>query len=173
MTSAVHYDQQLAQAGTVVISQARRRIVVAILGAVAFVAAGLWLISIGQVVIGWLSIGFFGILGIPALIVQMWRPRRVTVTRSDIGIGDLPPVPWSETVGIGVFERRGTRIGMVELTDEGKTRIGASGAGIRALQRMNDQIVGRPTLSLPAGLDADFDELLDWLVTVRGRSLMM
>lgn len=172
MTSAAHCDQQLAQTGKVVISQARQRLVVAFLGVLAFVVLGVWLISIDQVVIGWLAVGFFGILGIPALIVQLTRPRRVTVTRSGIGIGGLPPVPWPEIAGIGVIEIHGTPVAMVELTDEGRTRVAeASSAGTRALQRMNDNVAGRPALSLPAGLDADLEELLTWLVTVRERSL--
>lgn len=172
MTSAAQYDQQLHQSGEVVISQDRRRILVALIGALVFVAVGVWLISSGSNLIGWAAVGFFGILGVPVLLVQMARVRKVTVTPSHVEIGGLPALPWSETTSVGLIEVHGTPIGMIELTPRGRGLVAQhSNAGERALHRMNDHVAGRPSVALPAGLDADLPDLLHWLTTVRERSL--
>lgn len=60
----------------------RRRLILLTVVSIAFTAGGVWMITGhgGQVVWGWICVAFFGVLGLPAFLLQIWRPGTLRLT---------------------------------------------------------------------------------------------
>lgn len=153
---------QFWSTGRVEIPADRRRLMLALLGCVAFCAAGVWIIGAGHIVIGWITIAFFGVIGIPAIILQMVRLQRVVLTSEHIEFEGVPPVPWALITAVAPFDVHGTRIVVLGLTPEGDELVTQSFVGAkRALYRANHALFGGPALALPTTLTAKTDILLE------------
>lgn len=167
-----YLDQELLHERQVVFTQRRQRMSLGLLGCLAFVALGVLLIYIGAWPLGVITIIFFGVIGIPAIVVQMIRPRTVTVTADSVEITGCPPLPWTATTGLRVFSTRGTDVGFIGLTAHGQAHITAHmNVARRLLHRANTRLLKEPGIALPHGLNIHVHQLLDWLALVRERAV--
>ncbi len=165
-------EQALAVNGSVTLTQPRLRMILMLPLAAAFTGAGI-LMVMNEVWFGWVAIGFFGILGIPAILWQIAHPRTTVVTAQGIAIHKNPPVPWTQTDGVEQFGASSNRLIVIMLTPEFHDHMRSQKSPAqRALQSANNVSVGAPSVALPSPLPFKADLVQAWLETVRWRAIM-
>ncbi|WP_127130479.1 hypothetical protein [Georgenia sp. SYP-B2076] len=166
------WESELRTTGQVRLSTSRRHNVLALLGCLAFTAVGVALAR-ESLFVAVLAVGFFGVIGIPVMIVQLVKPRDVVVTATEVRFTSGLAVPWQQVaaVEIGALQRQ-TMI-LLRMTPDGAPQVKAQyGAVQRALAPANDGITGGPTVTLPVQLRADKAHLGAWLTGVHYRAVM-
>jgi len=165
-----------------VIELSRTKLVLAVLGSCAFVAAGAWLLSFdaGEVRYGrsfalfynnppivygagLAAILFFGLCGLYAF-VKLFDKRPGLILNSS-GIVDNASgvaagfIPWPEVLGAGVYEVQKQKMLVVGVRDPQKY-VGRGGALKRAFNEANSKMVGSPVAISSVALKIDFSELV-------------
>lgn len=165
-----------------IIALSKTKLVLLLLGSAAFVAAGAWLLSLDPATVrshrafgaffndplfarglGLLSILFFGICGAYAL--KALFDKKPGLVLNDSGFVDNASavaagfIPWSEVVGVGVFEVNKQRTLIVEVADPQKY-VGRGGALRRALNKANYKLSGSPITIPSTALSIGFPELV-------------
>ena len=166
------WESELRSAGQVRLRTSARHNILVLLGCLAFTAVGTAMFRESPLV-GVLAVSFFGVLGIPVVVMQLVRPRDVVVTPTEVRLSAGPTVPWHQvaSVELGTLQRQ-TMI-LLRLTPDGAPHVKAQqGAVHRALAPANDAITGGPTVTLPVQLRADKVNLGAWLTGVHYRVVM-
>ncbi len=155
-----------------IIPLSRKKIVLIILGSLAFVGLGIWMwghasgtsMAEGILlrVISVLSIGFFGLCGIygcvkifdskPGLIIDQ---EGIIDSSSAAAVGR---VPWSEITGVTISEISGQKFLTIHVTDPEKY-MERGGAMTKRMHRMNLKMTGSPINLSSNALGIDFNEL--------------
>lgn len=109
------WDHELATTGQVTLHPSRGKMILALLGAVAFTTIGLVLVFGPDMwwpvrAVGVLAVGVFGVIGIPSLIRQyIDAGSPVVIDATGIHIPHQVDLPWHELRSVGVFSVRRTR----------------------------------------------------------------
>ena len=166
-----------------IIERSKKKMILIILGSLAFVAIGIWIltwnaadISTGKsyrlfmnspalaYTLGVLAIIFFGGLG--AFVAKKIFDKKPGLILNSEGIIDNASIaspgfiPWSKITGISVFEMNKQKSLIVHLTDP-KKYTDQGNFLVRKLNQANTQFSGSPIYISATTLDIKFDELLD------------
>lgn len=172
MASIDSYRTRLAHGEEVVFTQPRGRMILFLLGCIVFALIGLGMIfgdgGIGATIGGWAAVLFFGVLGIPSMLLKAIRPSPQLRVSADQGVwlaqGDASWLSWPEIETVIIGEVSGQK--MVALAvdqDLYDRRFAESSAATRALAAANATIVGGPGLAIPTNLSIKPAVLADWL----------
>jgi hypothetical protein len=165
-----------------IIELSRTKLVLLLLGSCAFVAAGVWMLSLDAaeiragssfrlffnnptyvLVLGVAAILFFGFCALYAL--KKMFDKKPGLVLNSAGIVDNASavaagfIPWSEVVGAGVFEIQKQKMLVIGLRDPGKY-IDSGGALRRMVNKANQGMAGSPVTIPSTTLKIDFAELL-------------
>lgn len=174
-----------------VIELSRTKIVLLVLGACAFVAVGVWLLSVDPEEVrfgrsfrlffnepavvraaGAASILFFGLLGLYGL--RKVFDKRPGLVLNSSGIVDNASavaagfIPWSEILGASVYEIQKQKMLIIGVRDPQKY-IERGGALKRALNSANYEMSGSPVAISAVTLKIDFSELVSLFERYRQR----
>jgi hypothetical protein len=161
-----------------VIKLSKKKLMLLLLGASAFVAAGIWMLSLDDATIqsrrslndpvfvhglGLASIVFFGICGLyalkklfdkkPGLIFNSYG---IVNNASSVSAGFIP---WSEILGATIFEVQKQKLLIIHVRYP-QEYIAHSNPLKQALNRANYKMVGSPISISPVGLEITFSELV-------------
>jgi len=171
MSDFERWDRELLTSGQVRLRTKQSKNLWALLGCLAFTAAGLWMLMEGNCLVAVLAVGFFGVLGIPALGYQILRPRDVHVTPADVRV-DRVVLPWWQVAAVQVVTVMNQQTVVLRLTEQGaRTVDGGLLPWVRRFQGANARLLGGPVLALPNQLAGDKQQMAAWLAVVHGRSL--
>ena len=162
-----------------VIALSRSKLILTIVGALAFIVAGAWFLMAGddgsfitemrRFVPPWFIHGlgvvamFFG-AAIAAYAIRKSFDAKPGLTLSAAGMVDNSSavaagfIPWSEVTGLDVFQIQSQRMLVVHVADPGKY-IERGNAMKRALNRANAGMCGSPIVISSNALQIPFDEL--------------
>jgi hypothetical protein len=169
MSDFERWEDELLATGAVRLRTQQSKNVWAIVGCLGFVAAGIFLAMEGRWLVAALAVGFFGVIGLPALAYQLVRPRDVHVTPIQVDVAGTV-LPWAQVRGVELGEIVAQRMVVLRLTDDGGAAADVQlGAWARRFQSANRKILGGHALALPTQLRADHQELAAWLALVHHR----
>ena len=150
----------------------RGKQVLLLVGAVAFVACSVWLVSLDSpqaVVAGVLGIAVFGLFGVltvrlvlqrgPALVIDS---RGITDSSSAIAAGF---VPWHHVRGLSIWEHRGQRVVCIAVHDPAPV-LAAAGRLARTAMRANIRMVGTPVTIATTALPFTAEQLIEEIVAL-------
>ncbi|MFN7944005.1 MAG: STM3941 family protein [Blastocatellia bacterium] len=156
----------------------KTKIVLLLLGAAAFVAAGIWMFSLDAASIqsqrrlndpmyvhglGLVSIVFFGIFGLLALKMLFDKKPGLVFNNSGIvnNASSVSPgfIPWSEVVGAEIFEIQRQKMLIIKVRDH-QEYIARGSTLRRALNKANYKMAGSPICISANALKIDFSELV-------------
>lgn len=166
------YRTRLAHGEEITFTQARWKTSLALLGSIAFTLVGLAMVlGYGGVVVmlaGWAGVLFFGVIGIPALLLKTIRPTPQLAVSAEKGVwlsqGDASWVPWRDIEEVVLGEISGQKMVALRVGPElYERRFADSSAATRGLASANEKIVGGPGLVIPTGLSIKPMTLADWL----------
>lgn len=148
----------LRTTGIVVIRGSRTKLILLLPLAVLFVIAGVALIATRDpfhVIIGAVTIVFFGVICIPVILWQLLRPRELRIDREGITILPAKPpttIPWGAVNGIIEFQVSSTKNLLVAVDAEFERVYADSlNPASRRLHEANKALVGgQPAVTLPA-----------------------
>ena len=180
----IHQNKLLAMiaaANRTEIALSKSKIVFLFLGAIAFVAAGLWFVidppktqnsfwsdPVRLAVIGWATILFFGI-GAIYLIFKL-RDNKPGLVIDNAGITDnsgalsAGHIPWQDIENISVFEMSGQKLVMLHVVNPEDYIARHRVSFKRKLAAMNHRMYGTPVSISASGLKISFDHLLSLLM---------
>ena len=165
-----------------VIELSKTKLLMLILGSCAFVAAGVWLLSLDPEAVrarsafrfffndpwvarglGLAAVVFFGICGVFGA-KKIFDEKPGLVLNSSGLVDNASPaaagfIPWSEVLGLGVLEIQKQKTLVVAVRDPEKY-IDRGGALKRALNRANHKLTGSPVAISSVALKIDFSELV-------------
>lgn len=170
------YHARLAHGEDITFTQPRRRTIPLLLAAVVFTLTGVMMIGGdgggGTTIFGWAAVVFFGVLGIPSMLLKVVRPTPQLTVSADKGVwlaqGDASWLAWRdiETVALGeVSGQKMVALGVAQEVYE--RRFAESSAATRGLAAANEKIVGGPGLVIPTNLAIKPAVLADWLAVER------
>lgn len=160
-----------------IVELSKTKIVLLLLGASAFVAAGIWMFSLDDASIqsqrrfndpmyvhglGLVSIVFFGLCGLFAL--KKLFDKKPGLVFNDSGIVDNASsvaagfIPWSEVVGAEIFEIQKQKMLIIKVRDPQKY-IARGNSLRRTLNKANYKMVGSPISVSSNALEINFSEL--------------
>lgn len=153
----------------------RAKQVLIAVGAVAFVAVSIWLVTIGSpkaVVAGVLGIvvfGFFAVVAVrlilrngPALVIDT---KGITDRSSAVAAGF---VPWYRVTGLTIWEHRGQRVVCVAVVDPAPV-LAQAGLLARTAMRANIRLAGTPVTIATTTLPFTAEQLIQELVAFAPR----
>jgi hypothetical protein len=170
--------QNMNSTDETIIELSKKKIVLLILGACAFVALGVWLFSLDDSFIqsqrrfnnptfihgiGILSIVFFGLCGITAL--KKLFNKKPGLVLNNIGVLDNSSgvsaglIPWSEVVGSEIFEINNQKMLIIKIRNPQKY-IEGRGLLKQMLNKANYKMCGSPIAISSNALKIKFPELL-------------
>lgn len=171
MSDFERWDRELLTSGQVRLRTNQSKVLWVLLGCLAFTAVGVWAALDGAWLVAVLAIGFFGVLGIPAVAYLLVRPRDVHVTPADVRV-DRVVLPWWQVIAVQVVTIMNQQTVVLRLTEEGaRTVNGGLLPWVRRFQGANAKLLGGPVLALPNQLAGDKQQMAAWLALVHGRSL--
>lgn len=167
----VRWAQQFAEKGFVAFPTSRAKMSLVLLGCLAFSALGVWMILQREVVpavFGWLSLAFFGIVGIPILSWR-WITRRPIVHIDQQGVASgQQRAAWADIEGFRVWSMHGQAAVVVQLTPRGAKDIATQVHPIRRWwDGLSQSMVGPATMFFPSGNGFDPDAMATWLNSLR------
>ena len=161
-----------------VVPVSQGKVLLLIIGAIAFVALGFWTFQLDPAwiasqrlyndpalvhafgVIAMVFFGFCGIVGVRRLV-----DRRPGLVLNSAGIlvyssaGSAKPIPWEEIAGFDTFAIRRQKFLVIKLVTPEKY-VNSGGPLARALKRANMRMVGSPVAIASNTLKISFDELV-------------
>lgn len=165
-----------------VIELSRKKLVLLVAGSCAFVLAGVWMLSLDAAeiragrsftlffndptfvfILGLASILFFGLSGLYGL--KMLFDRKPGLVLNSSGIIDNASamtagfIPWSEIVGVGVYEIQSQKMLIIGVRDPRKY-VERGSALKRLVNKANYKMGGSPIAISSIALQIDFPELL-------------
>lgn len=176
------WDEKLAANGRVEFATSKKRLWLMTLGCLAFTGIGLGIILFGSEteaqVWGWAVVVFFGVVCVPALVLQAMRTSVVVVdadgVRPSVGrrhgtLVSWPDlVPWDHIEGTGTNDVQGTRFVILYITDEFEREwLAGRGPLLRGLMHANRAMHGTASLALPPNLHGDVNEIANWIERLR------
>lgn len=170
------YRTRLAHGEEITFTQPRWKMFLFLLGSIAFAVVGLAMaLGDGSMVVklaGWASVLFFGVLGIPALLLKTVRPTPQLKVSADQGVwlsqGDASWVAWRDIEDVSLGEINGQKMVALAVSPEFyERRFADSSAATRGLASANERIVGGPGLVIPTSLSIKPAALADWLAAER------
>ena len=174
----MHSKQNMNSSDETVIELSKTKLLLFLLGAAVFVAAGIWMFSLDDASIqsrrsfndpvyvhglGLVAIIFFGICGLYAL--KKLFDKRPGLIFNNSGIVDnassISPgfIPWSEVLGAGVFEIQKQKLLIVMVRDP-QRYIARGNLLRRTLNKANYKMVGSPISIASNTLAINFSELV-------------
>jgi hypothetical protein len=178
------WEQELARNGRVELEVGRRQTWLALLGAIGFTLVGLVMAlnataRDGQLA-GWMSVAFFGVIGIPSFVVQLLRTVAIVVDAAGVHPvtgrfhGSLirwpELVPWSAILDASVFEISSTKAVILHVTEEFEAEYLAQlGPLARMLMAAQRRLRAGPSLALPGPLKAGDENVAAWIAHVASR----
>lgn len=174
MTAMVidEYRARLRHGEEITFTQQRWKMALALLGCLAFTIVGLALaFGDGSVVVkvaGWSAILFFGVIGIPALLLRTVRPTPQLRVSAHRGVwltqGDASWLAWHDIEEVTPGSINGQKMVALAVSSElYERRFASSSVASRGMASANEKIIGRPGLIIPTGLSAKPADLADWL----------
>ena len=161
-----------------IIPLSKTKVLLLILGSVAFVAAGVWLLSLDTAAIqrlrrfnnpllvrgvGVAAIAFFGLTGLYSLRKLFDRKPGLVFSREGIldnsSAVSAGLLPWSEVTGVEVVQIHRQKLLVIKVKDP-ERYIGRGSRLKRALNRANYNMVGSPIAISSNALRIGFDELV-------------
>jgi hypothetical protein len=164
--------------GERVIELSKLKIGLLLVGAIGFVALGIWMFTLEDVEIlaqrrfnspafvhgtGVVAAAFFGLCAVA--LVSKWFDGKPGLVLSDAGLVDNASgiaagfIPWSDVSGVSIYEIQKQRMLVIQLTDVGKY-IERGNALRRLLNRANTRLCGSPVAIPASALRIGFDELV-------------
>jgi hypothetical protein len=161
-----------------VIELSKLKLGLLLLGAIGFVALGMWMFTLDDAEIlaqrrfnspafvhgtGVVAAAFFGLCGV-ALVSKLFDVKPGLVL-SDAGLVDNASgiavgfIPWSDVSGVGIYEIQKQRMLVIQLENADKY-IERGNALRRILNRANTQLCGSPVVIPASALRIGFDELV-------------
>lgn len=169
------------QSDETVIELSKTKILLAVAGAAAFVAIGIWLLTIDAAditagrsfrlffnspayarMLGVAAIVVFGLMG--AFFARKFFDKKPGLILDSSGITDNASaaaagfIPWSDVTGTGVFEMSGAKM-LVVMVREPENYVERGNAVKRKLNKANFNMVGSPISISSTALATDFVEL--------------
>lgn len=170
------WDRQLTSFGKVELRPSRLSLLLLLLAAIVFTVIGVTMLFSDDVtgmmsLVAVLAIGFFGVIGIPALIRQFLRADQpVVIDCSGVQLPFKPLIPWDEIQSTGVFASSGAKSVAIEVSPGYLERYQANESGVmRKLTSANSALTRLTAIYLPNTLRADADSLAGWLAMVAER----
>lgn len=179
------WRSRLDRSGRVVITTGKAGLGCVFVIALGFTAAGLLMILNSPMwswswIIGILSVGFFGVLGLPLFASQFVNPDRLIVTADGVELKrgwpnskrNLGRLAWSGITGIDTAEAptgsgRTTEMTVIRLTPAAAAHIAESDSEFLAqLRATEEKLIGGPGLSLPSTLRGGAEPLTAFLEAV-------
>jgi hypothetical protein len=116
-------------------------------------------------ILGGVTVGFFGVLGIPSLARQLLEAGSpVVIDAEGIHVPRGFDLPWHEMRSVGVFNVRGARTVSLGVGHAYLQRwLTGRSPFMRLLTGANRALVGEDAFSLPSTLKADADTLAHWI----------
>ncbi len=168
------YRTQLARDGEITFTQSRGKMFFFLLGSLAFAVVGL-VMAIGDGglavrLVGWVAVLFFGVIGIPTLLLKVVRPTPQLTVSADRGVwlaqGDASWVAWRDIHEVGLGEIQGQEMVALMVSPElYEQRFAESSVAGRGLAAANERVVGGTALVIPSGLPLRPVTLAEWLGT--------
>lgn len=168
-----------------IIPLSKTKMVLMLIGCVAFVAAGAWMLTLQSAsgrglmgnptmahLMGGVGIVFFG--GIGVFIARKLFDRRPGLVLREDGLVDNSSgvaaglIPWTDVVGFEVMKVQSTRMLVIRVVDP-ERYAQRGGAFKRSLNRMNIKLCGSPVVIASNALQVNFDELQRLCVDYRER----
>lgn len=174
----MHSKHNMDSGDEIIIELSKTKIVLLLLGASAFVAAGIWMFSLDDASIqsqrrfndplyvhglGLVSIVFFGLCGLFAL--KKLFDNKPALVFNNSGIVDNASsvsagfIPWSEVVGAEIFEIQKQKMLIIMVRDP-QAYIARGSSLKRALNKANYNMVGSPISISSHALAINFSELV-------------
>lgn len=172
--SADTYQARLARGEEIVLTQPRGRMLLFFLGCLVFTLIGLGMMAGGEGIMvkvaGGAAVLFFGVLGLPSMLLKAVRPTPQLKVSAEKGVwlrqGDASWLPWQQIRGVALGTVSGQQMVALEVDQEVyDRRFAESGAMTAALSSANQGIVGGPALVIPSGLSIAPEQLAAWLDT--------
>ena len=172
------WEQELARNGRVELKVGRRQTWLHLLGAIGFTVVGLVIAlnatALDEQLAGWMSVAFFGVIGIPLFVVQLLRTIAIVVDATGIHLvtgrlhGSLirwpELVPWSAIRHASVFEMASTKVVILHVTEafeaEYLAQLGPLARRMMAAQR---RLRAGPSLALPGPLKSSAENVAAWI----------
>lgn len=160
--------ERVDTSSTVAIEQDPVAMVRLLLGCVAFVAVGVWMInyqpqSANALIAGWVGICFFG-LCVVAIVARLLLLRGPALIVSPQGLTDRRPrraqlLRWSDVRSVGEWSHRGQRMVLLGLSSEAKERLATRTAGGAFLSKVNAALGADGRCIQTSGLKASFNDI--------------
>lgn len=164
------WDHELATTGRVTLRPSRDKMILALLGTLAFTAIGLVMILMPDApwavrIVGVVAVGFFGVIGIPSLIRQfVLAGAPVVIDAAGIHIPRQVDLPWHELRSVGVFNVRRTRIVTLGVDDAFLQEwLAHRSRATRWLAAGNRTLTRDDAFALPGTLRVDVEALVHWI----------
>ena len=162
-----------------IVELSKTKILLLVVGALAFVALGVWMYQLDPAWIesqrrfnspllvhsvGIVSVVFFGLCGVVG--IRKFFDKKPGLILGASGIVDNSSgaaaglIPWSEIQGFGIHEIQKQKLLIIKLADPEKY-IQAGGSMKRALNRMNLKLCGSPIAISSNALKINFNELVN------------
>ena len=134
-------------------------------------------LTTGSFWIGLLVVVFFGIIGIPSLLLQIVQNRKLVLSRRGLRYGkprvlDTDPdmdIRWDEILSMGLARINRSTMVALQLTPEGYQRYESRLSGTtRRLAGANQRIMGEGTMALPAHIGHGPKELVALMSLAHG-----
>ncbi len=138
-----------------------------LLGGLTFSAIGIWMIRQGDMVtsvVGFLSIAFFGIVGVPTISWRLITGKPIVrIDHQGVSSGERRAL-WADIEGFWVWGTNRSAVVIVQLTPEAARAIRAQAHPVRRWwDGINERIIGPSTMSLPSGNGFDPSAMATWL----------
>lgn len=172
LMSVDSYRTRLSHEGEVTFTQSRGKMFLFLLVSIAFAIVGLVMAfgdgSIVVRLVGWAAVLFFGVLGIPVLLLKAIRPTPQLSVSTDRGVwlsqGDASWVAWEDIDEVGLGEIQGQEMVALMVSPElYEQRFAESSTASRGLAAANERVVGATALVIPSGLPIKPVDLAEWL----------
>lgn len=166
------YRTRLAHGEEITFTQPRWKMVLFLLVCVAFALVGLGMAfgdtGMGATIGGWAAVLFFGVLGIPLMLIRSIRPTPQLTVGAERGVwldqGDSSWLAWPEIEAVTLGEVSGQKMVALAVSPElYDRRFAESSAVTRGLSSANESIIGGPGLVIPTNLSIAPADLAEWL----------
>jgi len=172
-SSFPEWDHTFDSTGTLHFRTGRHVPVLALLGCLVFVAAGLWMLGVERplaAIAGVLAVLFFGVVGIPASVYLIFNPRILTFTATGVQISRRPLIPWKAVAGAGHITQGPQVHCVLRLTPEGMAAYEGALTGTAArVDASQKSYAGGDGVFFPPYLPASPRDIAAWVNANRQR----
>lgn len=170
------YRSRLAHGEEITFTQPRWKMFLFLLVCVVFAVIGLGMAfgetGRGGTIGGWAAVLFFGVLGIPLMLLKTIRPTPQLTVSAEKGVwlaqGDSSWLQWRQIERVALGEVSGQKMVVLAVGPQlYEQRFAEAPMAVRALATANEKIAGGPSLAIPTNLSMKPTVLAEWLAVER------